>query len=142
MKKIAHRGNIYGPNFTDENKPEYIQNALDKGFYVEIDVRCINGEFWLGHNTSQYKTSYHFLNNKKFLIHAKTIETLFVFLKTDIDADVFCHDQDIAVYTKNGYIWTTNYFPSDKLIFVSPNLKISKSKNNYDCAGICGDYLL
>ena len=39
MKLIAHRGNIHGENPSEENKPEYIDAAIDKGYDVEIDVR-------------------------------------------------------------------------------------------------------
>ena len=38
MILISHRGNIFGPNKKDENKIEYVENALNLGFDVEIDV--------------------------------------------------------------------------------------------------------
>jgi glycerophosphoryl diester phosphodiesterase len=38
MKLIAHRGNTEGPNPLEENKPEYIEEAIENGFDVEIDI--------------------------------------------------------------------------------------------------------
>ena len=35
---IAHRGNTRGPNPEKENQPEYILQAINEGFDVEIDV--------------------------------------------------------------------------------------------------------
>ena len=50
---IAHRGNITEKNKLLENLPEYISEALKKGFNVEIDVWSINNKFFLGHNDPQ-----------------------------------------------------------------------------------------
>ena len=35
---IAHRGNTKGPNKELENTPGYIDEALDNGFDVEVDI--------------------------------------------------------------------------------------------------------
>ena len=39
MKFISHRGNLDGPMKEFENHPDYINDAIKKGFDVEIDVR-------------------------------------------------------------------------------------------------------
>jgi len=59
MKLIAHRGNIDGPNSSQENRPEYIEAAIAKGYDVEIDIRydTFNKILYLGHDESQYPTS-------------------------------------------------------------------------------------
>ena len=38
MILISHRGNIHGPNAPLENTEGYIEKALKKKFFVEIDV--------------------------------------------------------------------------------------------------------
>jgi hypothetical protein len=38
MKLIAHRGNIDGIQREYENRPDYIDLALSKGYDVEIDL--------------------------------------------------------------------------------------------------------
>ena len=77
MILISHRGNIDGPNPKMENKPEYVQKALDLGYDVEIDVWLIDGNFFLGHDEPQYKIERSFLQNKKLWCHAKNIEAFY-----------------------------------------------------------------
>ncbi len=59
MKLIAHRGNTQGPNPERENSPEYIEEALNAGYDVEVDVwyDCATEKFWLGHDEPQYDVS-------------------------------------------------------------------------------------
>ena len=46
MILISHRGNINGRDEDRENHPEYIQEALDRGYDVEIDLRCKNNRLF------------------------------------------------------------------------------------------------
>ena len=55
MILISHRGNINGVNLERENTQSYIQEAIDLGYDVEIDVRYIDKKFWLGHDKSDYE---------------------------------------------------------------------------------------
>jgi len=56
MKIISHRGNVRGPIKDKENRPSYIDCALGNGYDVEIDLRVIGDELWLGHDEPQYKS--------------------------------------------------------------------------------------
>ena len=56
MILISHRGNLNGP-FQDENNPTKIEDVILKGFDVEIDLRILNSEFYLGHDTEDFKVS-------------------------------------------------------------------------------------
>jgi hypothetical protein len=47
MLFISHRGNINGADPTKENSPQYIEEALQKNFEVEVDVRFLNNSFYL-----------------------------------------------------------------------------------------------
>ena len=38
MKLISHRGNIDGPQPDRENSPNYINEAIEAGYNVEIDT--------------------------------------------------------------------------------------------------------
>ena len=51
MILISNRGNVDGVNLEKENTQSYIQQAIDLGYDVEIDVRYINNKFWLGHDS-------------------------------------------------------------------------------------------
>ena len=53
MIRVAHRGNTRGRKPSEENSPEYVQEALSKGFHVEVDVRLFNEEWYLGHDDPQ-----------------------------------------------------------------------------------------
>ena len=55
MKIISHRGNIRGAVPDKENRPSYIDCAIGSGYDVEIDLRMIDGELWLGHDEPQYR---------------------------------------------------------------------------------------
>ena len=39
MFLISHRGNVNSIDRFNENKPDYIKNALDLNYDVEVDVR-------------------------------------------------------------------------------------------------------
>jgi hypothetical protein len=63
MFYISHRGNLYGPNKKEENKINYINNALNKNFHVEIDLWFFNNHFYLGHDEPLYKVDKKYLEN-------------------------------------------------------------------------------
>ena len=137
MIYISHRGNITGPIKKLENNPEYILEALKKGFHVEVDVNFRNNNFYLGHDKGQFNVSKKFLLNKKIWCHAKSIDAALMLRK--ISAHYFWHQKDDITLTSKGYFWT---YPGKKLtknsICVLPewnNLKKIK------CAGICSDYI-
>ena len=137
MYLISHRGNINGIQKDEENKPEYINKALEKGFDVEIDVRFSKGKFFLGHDFDQYEIDDNFLSNKKIWCHAKTNEALFAL--NEINAHYFWHQEDDYTITSKGYIWT---YPGKKLF--SKSICVLPEVANYkeiNCMGICSDFI-
>ena len=66
MKLIAHRGNTSGPNIDKENDPEYLIQAVDKGFDCEVDVWVIEDKIWLGHDKPTYEVDANFISNPHF----------------------------------------------------------------------------
>lgn len=56
MKIISHIVNLNGIVPNKENRPSYIDSAIGSGYEVGVDIRYINGEFWFGHDTPDYKT--------------------------------------------------------------------------------------
>ena len=137
MIYISHRGNISGPNEKFENKIEYVQNALDKGYEVEVDVRFENDKFFLGHDVNQFEVNENFLLNKKIWCHAKTKDALLALEK--IKAHYFWHQEDDYTITSKGFVWT---YPGKSLltssICVLPEVANYKEIN---CLGICSDYI-
>ena len=72
MYLISHRGNLNGIEKDNENNPDYINQAISRGYDVEVDVRYESGQFFLGHDFNQFKVNEEFLLNNKLWCHAKT----------------------------------------------------------------------
>jgi hypothetical protein len=100
---ISHRGNIRGPIPDKENRPSYIDCAIGNGYHVEIDVRSINGELWLGHDEPQYKVDHNWLDKRRnyLWLHCKNLEAA----KECWVYHSFCHTEDPFIYTSTGKIW-------------------------------------
>ena len=136
---ISHRGNLYGPDKENENKPGQIQKVLDLGYYVEIDVWLFDGKLYLGHDFPQYETNLLFLeSNDKIICHAKNIDALEYLVNKTIHC--FSHDKDDVVLTSQNWLWV---YPNKKLtknsICVLPELCDNPPN---DCKGICTDYVI
>lgn len=139
MILISHRGNINGRKIEKENTEEYILEAINKGYNVEIDVWYFNDKWYLGHNEPEKLIDFNFLLNPKFWIHAKSIDTLYELIKHK-ELKIFYHYTDNVTLTSNNLLWT---FPGKRLtklsIAVLPentNYEIDELKN---CYGICSD---
>jgi len=145
MKIISHRGNIDGPIPNKENLPSYIDSAIDMGYDVEIDVRSINGELWLGHDEPQYQVTHRWLRDRrKYLwVHCKDIEVA----KVCWVYQAFCHSEDPFVYTSVGKIWlhgNVSFFHKSCKNIILPLID-EKSCRSFSLIegvpyGICTDY--
>lgn len=141
MKLIAHRGNINGCDKINENNPDYIIEALEKGFDAEIDVWYLNNEWHLGHDEPQYKNiDYKFVSKSNLWLHAKNGDAFFELLKNS-KLNTFWHTNEDWILTSKGYIWT---YPNKTLypnsICVMPESGIKGDIKA--CYGICSDYIL
>lgn len=107
MKIISHRGNIIGPVKEKENRPSYIDCAIGLGYEVEIDLRFIDGQFWLGHDEPQYKINESWMKprKEKLWFHCKDVNSVLELLKLNGDYKYFCHSQDDYVITSYNKIW-------------------------------------
>ena len=63
MKLISHRGNIDHINPSHENSPDYIQEAINKSFDVEVDCWVTNHTLYLGHDKPDYPITLNGFNN-------------------------------------------------------------------------------
>ena len=136
---ISHRGNIYGKNPELENMPSYIENALQLGFDVEVDV-WVDQSFnlFLGHDKPQFKTTIEFLQNPKIWCHAKNLPALELLLLND--CHVFSHNIDAYTITSKKFIWAFPGQPiSKKTIAVLPENGYYSHDQLAMCKGICAD---
>jgi hypothetical protein len=144
MKLIAHRGNINGPNKEKENNPEYIMDAINKGYYVEIDLWVIDNKLYLGHDNPQYIIKETFLSNikERIFCHCKNIPAINYMLQNKPNIECFYHENDKCVLTSKGNIWHHYNTPefTYKSICVMPELS-AKKVDFTGCIGICTDYV-
>jgi hypothetical protein len=140
MIYIAHRGNLNGPNPIDENKPEYLLNAIKNGFHVETDLWLIDDSLYLGHDNAEYKIEIDFLLKikDKLFCHCKNIDALYFIIKNYSEIECFYHNEDKCVLTSKNHIWN---YPGTELtnisICVMPEVIGQKPIN---CFGVCTDY--
>jgi hypothetical protein len=145
MKIISHRGNINGPVPEKENRPSYIDAAIGLGYEVEVDLRFIDEEFWLGHDVPQYKInmSWMKLRTDNLWYHCKDIESCLELIKINAGFKYFCHNGDDYVITSTGNLWVhdlTKTINENCIIPLLDTHDISKYCNNKPFA-ICTDYI-
>ena len=138
MILISHRGNTHGCNISLENTEGYIEKALEKKFFVEIDVWKINDSWWLGHDGPENETSEDFIDQKGLLLHAKNLEAF----KTMLEAELHCfwHQDDHYALTSRGLIISyPGYAAGSNVICMKPELL--SMDTIVDCYAVCSDYV-
>lgn len=144
MKIISHRGNIQHPKPSLENNPDYILEAINQGYDVEIDVRIKNNELFLGHDTPDYKIDiswlYKYYDN--IWIHAKTFEVLELLIDKK-NLKVFYHEkEDHTIINNCNLIWSHNIkVATNKSIIPLLDIKDIKNYEYKPVYGICTDYI-
>ena len=138
MLLISHRGNINGPT-SKENSPSYIDEAIELGYDVEIDVWYHQEQYWLGHDKPQYKVDLQFLLNRaeNLWCHAKNLKALENMLNNKIHC--FWHHSDDYAVTSEGYIFThsniTKETPRSIIVSLSGDHPVKNP------AGVCSDHV-
>jgi hypothetical protein len=103
MNRIAHRGNISGINIARENKIDYLQEALDAGYWVECDIQYTDDGLYLGHDEPQEYAPINLMRHSRVICHAKDLDS--VILLDRIGAHYFWHESDRITLTSKGYMW-------------------------------------
>ena len=144
MKIISHRGNLSGSNPIRENSVDYIEEAIDQGFDVEIDLWVEDDEFYLGHDDPQYFVTPGWLNKYKDIlwIHCKNREALEKLSTSMIEFNYFWHQTDKYTITSKGIGWIMiGEYPYSNGIIVLPEIAdyYDVSENLQKGFGICTD---
>ena len=140
MILISHRGNTSGPNKDLENNPDQILKVLKMDLDVEIDVWSLDGSWFLGHDTPDFKVDISFLQQEGLWCHAKNLEALKLMLDKKIRC--FWHQEDDFTLTSNGYIWTYPGKPTGtKSILVVQERQATIDAKGSMFAGICSDWI-
>lgn len=145
MKLISHRGNLTGPDKLNENKPEYILNALSKGYDVEADVWLDKDQnIYLGHDEPKYLIDKTFITERsdRLWLHCKNIEALYMFLEKIPEANFFWHQSDNFTLTSKNIIWT---FPGKMITPFSVMVHLEILPDGWEkddgVYGICSDFI-
>ena len=144
MLFIAHRGNISGPD-SSENSPSHIDKALSAGYDAEVDV-WVDGNncIYLGHDLPQYNIDAQFLEERRSSLwcHAKNVHALKWLVENDFNT--FFHDTDYYTLTSKGYIWA---YPERTLVkgsvCVMPEMAddpLYLEKNKDVIYAVCSDF--
>jgi len=145
MKIISHRGNINGPITEKENRPSYIDSAIQLGYEVEVDLRYINNEFWLGHDIPQYRIESQWmeLRSENIWFHCKDINSAIELTKLNNKYKFFCHTQDDYVITSNNKLWVHNLsnIITNECIIPLIDLSDINDYTNDEPYAICTDYV-
>ena len=134
MILIAHRGNVDGVNLLLENSPAYILTAIERGYNAEVDVWFIDGGWWLGHDSPQYKIDFTFLRHPDMWLHCKNYEALQKLIPTELN--FLYHTNEDYALTSKKFIWAYPGQPgSDHTICVLPE----QMSDAVGFAGVCSD---
>ena len=143
ISPISHRGNLRGPEPNKENSPDYIDYAINELYEVEVDIRYIEGNFYLGHDKPEHFVDLHWLKERKdsLILHCKNLEALYL-LKDEHHC--FWHQEDTYTLTSMKKIWTCPggmVGPDCIIVDLEPPTKERiegwKAKG---CYGVCSDY--
>jgi hypothetical protein len=92
---ISHRGNLNGKIVERENHPDYIDEAINLGYDVEIDIWVVDGYIFLGHDYPDYKIDIGWLTDRldKLWIHCKNIEAI-LYCRKNVLPEIY--DDDVS----------------------------------------------
>ena len=149
---ISHRGNLTGKNSERENSPDYIDEAINSGFDVEVDLWVVNDKLFLGHCDPTYEIPVQFLIDRyrKLWIHCKDIDTLVWMVNYHSkrhaagwprSLNYFYYQNDPVSLTSLNDVWV---HPNEEIleggIVCLPNDKNLKELSK--CSGICSDTIV
>lgn len=143
MKLIAHRGNISGINLELENKQSYIDNAINNGYDVEIDVWKVDEKLYLGHDKSDYEIEVNWLLERSnyLWVHCKHFNSLNYLI--DFPLKIFYHKKENhTIINNSNIIWSHDLLEAaEKSIIPLLNYEDIKFNYNKNVYGICSDWV-
>tara|TARA_B100001250_G_C19816232_1_gene798576 strand:- start:6750 stop:7217 length:468 start_codon:yes stop_codon:yes gene_type:complete len=144
MILISHRGNIDRVIRRRENTEDYIQEAIDLGYDVEIDVWFINFKYYLGHDGPDNEVEIEWLlaRRNNLWIHCKNFEALSGLMNTSLK--LFYHQKEDYTIISDKHIWAHATRFDDKCIIPLIDMESVNSFNfskKINCYGICSDFI-
>jgi len=145
MIVISHRGNLTGIDKKRENNPYYIDECIELGFDVEIDLRVKNDNLYLGHDNAEYKIYLEWLLERKnnLWVHVKEYDALIKILGYKDKIRFFCHESDRYTLLSNGLVWChdlDNHMNKNCIIPLLSYEQVCAYEQN-DFYAVCTDYV-
>lgn len=144
MLLISHRGNISGVNSLRENSQDYIDEAISKGFDVEIDIWNVGGHLYLGHDVGQYEVNLDWLTARKDRLWVHTKNILAVQFIMNSNLRFFFHEKErhTIIYNAN-LIWShdTSEACTLSIIPLLDNQSFLRRREFDTVYGICSDFV-
>ena len=142
MVLISHRGNINGRIPDRENTAQYIKEAIELGYDVEVDIWYKGNEFWLGHDQPDRPVHLDWLKEHEYhlWIHCKNFGALTHLINTV--SKTFYHSSEEYTIISNGLIWAHNITDVSTKCVIP--LLHSNDILNWTPApvhGVCSDYV-
>ena len=134
---ISNRGNLAGKDPNEENKPDYIRNALDKGVCVKTDLWVIKDRTVTGKEHPSIGIDLKYFNKEKLLIQARNPTALLYLLEEGYHC--FWRESDNLIMTNRNFIlsYAGSIFPKSIIMLPEQNAIVT----NNDYMGICSDFI-
>ena len=143
MEIISHRGNLTGPSPELENTVASVEMAANF-FKVEIDIRKLNGEYFLGHDEPERKVSLQWLNyyRDKLFLHCKNADAYECDRLQDFHR--FMHENEDTVTCSRGNVLKhPNFKPLPNSYNMMPeNSEQETLQTVLKSSAVCTDYPL
>jgi len=144
MKIYSHRGNLKGPIPAWENHPDFIQEALDEKFMVEVDCWYFDESVWFGHDKPIYPVKWDFIQQNKYMmiLHVKSFNTIKYLRNRDVH--YFYHENDPYTLTSWGWTWMYpnehNTYDHTTIMAVPEQVNMVNPAQLTGIGGVCTDY--
>lgn len=139
MIKIAHRGNFKGRNSERENTATYIEEAINAGFDVMIDVWLLDGKWYLGYDFPKEVIDLSFMERPQIWVRARDLPG-YVSLYSQKKVHVFWHKDDDFTFTSKGIKWAKTDVITRDGIMSMPSKFISRIRiERLRPLGVCMD---
>lgn len=134
---ISNRGNLAGKHPDEENKPDYIERALENGVCVKIDIWVIKNKTVTGTEHPSTGINLNLFDKEKLLIQARNPTALLHLLEEGYHC--FWRESDNLIMTNRNFIlsYAGSIFPKSIIMLPEENAIIT----NNDYMGICSDFI-
>jgi hypothetical protein len=142
MRLISHRGNISGIQTEYENRPSYIETAINLGYDVKIDIHVKDNKLFLGSTEPQYQMDIDWLekHHTKLWLQCKDISVIEKFNMLDNRGaylNYFWRENDSIILTSKNYLLSYNQIIKGGIAMLPEN-------NDDDITfyyGVCSDVI-